>query len=113
MPNSQLSEPISEPIAEMVDVATAAAMLNTTTKFVRRRIADDTLPAYRIAGSKLIRVRRADVEVLMQPTNQGALPESVADHVAKILAEAPPLNDEQRIRLAELLTPARRGGEGV
>jgi hypothetical protein len=29
------------------------------------------------------------------------------DYVARVLAEAPPLNDEQRIRLAELLRPIR------
>jgi hypothetical protein len=31
------------------------------------------------------------------------------DYVSKILAEAPPLNDEQRVRLAELLRPVRGG----
>ena len=35
------------------------------------------------------------------------------DHVRKILAEAPPLTDEQRNALAELLRPVRRGGGGV
>ena len=31
-------------------------------------------------------------------------------YIEKILAEAPPLNDEQRTRLAELLRPVRRNG---
>lgn len=30
------------------------------------------------------------------------------DYVAKLLAEAPPLTDEQRTKLAELLRPVRR-----
>lgn len=32
----------------------------------------------------------------------------IADYIDKVLASAPPLNDEQRNRLAELLRPARR-----
>ena len=31
-------------------------------------------------------------------------------YIEKVLAEAPPLNDEQRTRLAELLRPVRRNG---
>jgi hypothetical protein len=31
-------------------------------------------------------------------------------HIEKILDEAPPLTDDQRTKLAELLRPARRGG---
>lgn len=34
----------------------------------------------------------------------------IGDYIEKVLAEAPPLNDEQRTRLAELLRPVRRGG---
>jgi hypothetical protein len=34
----------------------------------------------------------------------------LAHHIEKTLAEAPPLTDEQRTRLAELLRPARRNG---
>ena len=32
----------------------------------------------------------------------------VSDYIEKVLAEAPPLSDEQRNRLAELPRPARR-----
>lgn len=31
-----------------------------------------------------------------------------ADYIAKVLTEAPPLTDQQRNQLAELLRPARR-----
>lgn len=32
----------------------------------------------------------------------------IADYVERVLADAPPLTDEQRTRLAELLRPVRR-----
>lgn len=34
----------------------------------------------------------------------------IADYVEKVLAAAPPLSDEQRTRLAELLQPVRMNG---
>jgi hypothetical protein len=41
-------------------------------------------------------------------------PTTIADYVEKILAEAPPLTDEQRVRLTELLRPVRlRRDSGV
>jgi hypothetical protein len=33
-----------------------------------------------------------------------------ADYIEKVLAQRPPLTDEQRNRLAELLRPVRKGG---
>jgi excisionase family DNA binding protein len=57
-----------------VDIAGAAAELGTSTKFVRRRISDKTLPAYRIRGSRLIRIRRADLEALKLPVVCGGAP---------------------------------------
>lgn len=53
--------------ATKVDIPTAAAIAGVSTKFIRRRIADGTLPAYRIRGSKLIRLNLADVQALLQP----------------------------------------------
>lgn len=32
------------------------------------------------------------------------------DYIGRLLAEAPPLTNEQRTRLAELLRPVRKGG---
>ncbi|CAM4228385.1 DNA binding domain, excisionase family [Mycobacterium basiliense] len=46
------------------DIAEAAKELNVSKQFIRRRIADDTLDAYRIKGSRLIRVRRASLEAM-------------------------------------------------
>jgi excisionase family DNA binding protein len=48
-------------------IAEAAEYLNTSPQFVRRRIADGTLPAYRLKGSRLIRIRREDLDALKYP----------------------------------------------
>jgi hypothetical protein len=37
----------------------------------------------------------------------------IAEYIERVLAQAPPLSDEQRTRLAELLRPARRAGGGA
>ena len=52
-----------------------------------------------------------------RPVDDPALPEArrnlkaarAADYIRKVLEEAPPLSDEQRTQLAELLKPVRRG----
>ncbi|MGH3261435.1 MAG: helix-turn-helix transcriptional regulator [Trebonia sp.] len=49
---------------DWVTIATAAERLGLSTKSVRRRIADGTLPAYRI-GPRLIRLDSADVDRLL------------------------------------------------
>jgi excisionase family DNA binding protein len=46
-----------------VDISTAAEILGVSHKTIRRRIADRTLPAYRVGG-KSIRVYLDDVEAL-------------------------------------------------
>lgn len=38
-----------------------------------------------------------------------AAPAALAEHIAKVIAEAPPLTDEQRDRIAAIL----RGGESL
>jgi excisionase family DNA binding protein len=50
----------------------AAEYLNTSAKFIRRRVADGSLPAYRLRGSRLIRIRREDLDALKQPIGGGA-----------------------------------------
>jgi excisionase family DNA binding protein len=49
---------------DWVTIAAAAERLGLSTKSVRRRIADGTLPAYRI-GPRLIRLDSADVDRLL------------------------------------------------
>lgn len=63
MPESVLGDPT---------IKEAATETNTSTKFIRDRIADGTLPAYRLKGSRLIRIRRADLEALKQPIGGAA-----------------------------------------
>jgi excisionase family DNA binding protein len=53
-------------------IVETANELHTDHKFVRKLIRDGHLPAYRIKGSRLIRIRRADVDALKQPVG-GAL----------------------------------------
>jgi excisionase family DNA binding protein len=64
-----MSVPVTSP--GKVDIPTAARLTNTSPRYIRRRIADGTLRAYRIAGSRLIRLDVADVDALMQPVGGG------------------------------------------
>lgn len=57
----------------------------------------------------LSRSRRPDDPELVDARRSLAA-ERITEHIEKILAEAPPLSDEQRTKLAELLRPARRNG---
>ena len=49
-------------------VSTLAARWETSQKFVRDRIADGTLDAYRLAGSSIIRIRRESAEAMERPS---------------------------------------------
>jgi excisionase family DNA binding protein len=49
---------------DWVTIATAAERLGLSTKSIRRRIADGTLPAYRV-GPRLIRLDAADIDRLL------------------------------------------------
>jgi excisionase family DNA binding protein len=48
-------------------VADAAIETNTSKNFIRRRIAEGDLDAYRLKGSRLIRIRRESLEALKVP----------------------------------------------
>lgn len=61
----------------------------------------------RIAG--LTRSRQADDPELVEARRR-LRTERTAAYIEKVLAEAPPLTDEQRTKLAELLKPVRIGG---
>jgi hypothetical protein len=53
--------------------------------------------------------RKQDVEAI-EAARRDFATEKIANYVTKVLAAAPPLSDEQRTRLAELLRPVRRLG---
>jgi excisionase family DNA binding protein len=59
---------------QMVTVAQAAELLAVDWRTVRRRVADGTIPAYRVAGNKAIRIRKADLALIAEriPTVGGA-----------------------------------------
>lgn len=50
-----------------ISLQQAGVILGVSDDTVRRRIADGSLPASRIAGSRLIRVKRSDVKALLKP----------------------------------------------
>jgi hypothetical protein len=52
---------------------------------------------------------RADDDPELADARRELRTEALAEHIAKALDQAPPLTDEQRTRLAELLRPARQG----
>lgn len=54
-------------MTERISIQDAAKILGVSVDTVRRRISDGTLPAARIENSRLLRVRRADVEAMLRP----------------------------------------------
>ncbi|ATD70348.1 MULTISPECIES: hypothetical protein [Gordonia] len=64
---------------------------------------------HRARVAALSRVKRPDDPALIDARRDLKLA-NIESYVGKVLAEAPPLTDEQRTRLAELLRPARQGG---
>ena len=49
----------------------AARTYNLSLKTVWRRIGDGTLPAYKVAGTRSVRIKTADLDALMIPINGG------------------------------------------
>lgn len=90
-----------------IDIATAATILNTSPKFIRRRIADGTLKAYRLKGSRLIRIDRADLEALKQPITGGSVRGSVESARPGGSAAPTPREAAVAAKLAELPGGAR------
>ena len=52
-------------VTAYVTVAGGARLLTVSTKTIRRKIADGSLPAYRL-GDQIIRLRREDLEGLLR-----------------------------------------------
>jgi hypothetical protein len=75
------------------------------------------MPETAFKGSRLAKAR-SDVGVAARRKDQAALEaarrdfatEKIANYVTRVLDAAPPLTDEQRTRLAELLRPIRIAG---
>lgn len=102
-----MSVPVDVDTSTNIDTATAAAILNTSRQFIRRRIADGTLKAHRLKGSRLIRIARADVEALKEDLNApaGLTPELRAE-IKRAVDAWPPLTPEQRAEIAAIFSPS-------
>ena len=58
---------------EWLSPPAASAIYDLSLKTVWRRIADGTLPAYKVAGTRSVRIKIADLDAMMIPiTNGGA-----------------------------------------
>jgi excisionase family DNA binding protein len=87
----------------------AAQALGISTFTLDRRIKDGTIHAVKFG-----RTIRVPVEAIDKLLAGIAHDDPVDSWVDRVLATAPPLTDEQRTRLAELLRPVRKaGGEGA
>lgn len=80
---------------------------------IRRWLREGQLPRY-TAGTRLVRVDLNDLDALLAG-KAGGVPEPdpadvLADYVRKVVDEAPPLSDAQRVRLASLM---RSGADSV
>lgn len=56
---------------EFLSLKDAAALIPCSVRTIRRRIAEGQLPAYRTG--RIMRVKRGDLEALMQPVNPWAV----------------------------------------
>ncbi len=54
-----------------LSVRQAADLISVSTRTIRRYIEQQRLPAYRVAGQPTIRIKREDVEALLQPIATG------------------------------------------
>jgi excisionase family DNA binding protein len=92
---------MSQSVSDSLDVAGAARDLKTSKKFIRDRIKDGTLPAFRIGGSRLIRILRSDLEAFKQPVNEPV--DEIDEYLEKLVGSAPKLSPAQRDRIAALI----------
>jgi len=95
------------PTAQPISPTAFADLIGVTPDTVRRWVREKRIPAIRIGRHKLL---IDPAEAVKLRTQVGAAPAFLtpASYIEKVLAEAPPLTDEQCNRLAELLRPARR-----
>ncbi|KXF51067.1 hypothetical protein AXA44_15475 [Rhodococcus sp. SC4] len=73
---------------------------------LKRAVSDGSLRAYRV-GPRLLRFDPADLDAWAVPVHPDA--DAVEEHVRRVLAQAPPLTDEQRQRISALLSGAEAG----
>jgi excisionase family DNA binding protein len=86
----------------------AAGLLKINPRHLDSLIADGEIPAVRLG--RAVRIPKPAIDKLLSTTTL-VPPDNVAEYIEQVLAVAPPLTDEQRSRLAELLRPARNQAE--
>lgn len=57
-----------------MSIEDAAVYLSVNPRTIRRRISDGTLPAAYVRGTRAVRLRRDDVEALLDPIPSAATP---------------------------------------
>lgn len=59
---------VSDPTELLLSISDAAAYLSVSRKFLERLIyTERTLPAVRVSGTRMMRVRRSDLDALLEP----------------------------------------------
>lgn len=58
-----------DPTRPLLTIRETAALLALSTRTIHRYIAEGKLKAYRVAGEKAIRIKRQDVEALLEPVD--------------------------------------------
>jgi excisionase family DNA binding protein len=105
--------PAVDTVDELLTQQQAAELLKVTVPTVRSMIDRAELRAYR-AGPRAVRIRRSDLDSILTPIESDSATPAMTEaarlenYIEKVLSKAPPLSDEQRTRLAELLRPARQ-----
>lgn len=62
----------------LASIDEAAEYLGVNPRTIRRRIAEGEIPAFRIAGTRTIRIRLEDLEASLRPIPSGAVYGGVA-----------------------------------
>lgn len=102
---------MSDANTQWLTVNEAAAHIGVNPKTIYRAIESGSLVAS-VVGTRNLRIRLSDLEgAFMRPANTSA-PE-VTDHVARVLAQAPPLTDAQRDRITSLLRTGTKSAVSV
>jgi excisionase family DNA binding protein len=85
---------------EFLTLAQAAELTGLSIRTIQRHIRSGNLPAAYLGGSRLVRIKREDLDNLFTPTEPTAA--GVVDAIERAVSSAPPLTPEQRARLTAL-----------
>jgi hypothetical protein len=83
---------------------TGADLLGVSERWLKEQLRSGEYPGRMIAGRWMLSGSDLDEIIEMSAVPRGAVDASIAECVQEILDTTPGLNDEQKIRLAELLT---------